>query len=159
MDQIYVIRQGWTIIFAWGPHREGRICCRTVPSCGSRSKSRFIATAPIFTMRSWRKFQILRFSWMLLRPTENVVAGHIWPGIRYLPTCIIRYWQNTWKCKRVVRYTSANASLPCVSGINDWDILLGINVTWSAATLCTYSTKKIASNLGDKLNTVKCTVR
>jgi len=25
--------------------------------------------------------------------------------------------------------------------------------------LCTYSTKKIASNLGDKLNTVKCTVR
>jgi len=27
----------------------------------------------------------------LLRATENVVAGHIWPAVRYLPTCVIRY--------------------------------------------------------------------
>ena len=105
MDQIYAIRQGWTIIFVWGPLWEGRICRRAMPSCGSRSKSRFLATAPIFTMRSWRKFQILRFTWMLLRATENVVAGHIWPAVRYLPTCVIRYWHITWKCKRVIKYS------------------------------------------------------
>jgi len=151
--------RGEQLVFAWGPLWEGRICRRAVPSCGSRSKSRFIATTPIFIMRSWRKFHILRFAWTLLRATENAVAGHIWPAVLYLPTCVIRYWQITWKCKRVVKYTSANVSLPCVSKINDWDILLRINVTWRAATLCTYSTKKIASNLGDKLNTVKCTVR
>ena len=50
----------------------------------SRSKSRLIASALIFTI-SWRNFQIWRFSWMLLRATENAVSSHIWPAGRYLP--------------------------------------------------------------------------
>jgi len=45
-------------------------------------------------MRSWRKFQIWRFSWVFLRATENVVAAHIWPASRYLPTPAVHYFSN-----------------------------------------------------------------
>jgi len=37
-------------------------------------------------MGSWRKFQIWRYSWILLRATENALADHIWSEGRYLPT-------------------------------------------------------------------------
>jgi len=63
-----------------------------VPSYESRSKTRFIASALIFTIRSWRNFQIWRFSWILLRATENAVSGQIWPAGRYLPTPGILHW-------------------------------------------------------------------
>jgi len=78
---LHCLKQGfysffaWVIIFAWGPLWEGRIWRRAVPSYGSRSKSWFIASALIFTMRSWRKFQIWRFCWMLLRTLWRATFG------------------------------------------------------------------------------------
>jgi len=62
-----------------------------MPSYESRSKTRFIASALIFTI-SWKNFQISRFSWIFLRATENAVSGHIWPEGRYLPTPGILHW-------------------------------------------------------------------
>ena len=47
-------------------------------------------------MRSSRKFQIWTFYWMLLRATENAVAGHIWHACRYLPTPAI--YQSSLQC-------------------------------------------------------------
>ena len=65
---------------------------RIVPSYESRSKSRFIASALIFSIRSWRNYQIWRFSRMLLRATESAVSGHIRPAGYYLPTPGILHW-------------------------------------------------------------------
>jgi len=45
-------------------------------------------------MRSWRKFQIWRTFWVLLRATENAVAGYVWPAGRYLPTLAVGYFSN-----------------------------------------------------------------
>ena len=85
----------------------------------------------MFTMRSWRKIQIWGFSWMLLRATENAVAGHIWPAGRYLPTpdlwsrlntiCFVRYaYFRTW-CAHV-RKTKTRKTKHAVSNKHGtWD--------------------------------------
>jgi len=84
---------GVAIIFAWGPLWEGRIFRRAVRFYGSRSRSWCIASALIFPLRSWTKFQVGRIFWMLLRATENAMAGHIWPTVRYLPTLVYTHWK------------------------------------------------------------------
>jgi len=66
---VLLIGQGWAIIFARGQLWEGRIKRRAVPSYGSRRQYQFTASVLVFTMRSGKKFQIWRFSWMLLRAT------------------------------------------------------------------------------------------
>ena len=79
------ILHGLAIIFAaQGPLWEGRIWWRAVPSYESRSKSRVIVSALIFTI-SWRNFQIWRFSWMLLRATENAVSSTFGPRAAICP--------------------------------------------------------------------------
>jgi len=62
---------------------------------------KFIASALIFTVRSWRKFQIWRVPYMLLRATENAVVGRIWPAGRYLPTPVLSKYLKVY-CRVIV---------------------------------------------------------
>ena len=45
--------------------------------------------------RNWRIYKIWRFSWMLLRATENAVSGHIRSAGRYLPTPALQHWRRS----------------------------------------------------------------
>jgi len=93
-----VLCQGWAIIFSRGLLWEGCVWRRVVPSYGSKSMSQFVASALIFTVRSWGNFRFNDFLKFVCGPLKMLWRATFGPHLLFARPWFMWYFSTVYFC-------------------------------------------------------------